>query len=553
METEMGYEHQHDDEQVTAYRRPAARASTPDSAADAFGTLSAAGNAAVAGLLRGSVHRQGLTSQGAGPLDPEIGAAIDAERGGGAPLPEPVRADMEHHLGADLTGVRVHTGSRADTLNRAVQAEAFTTGTDIFFTGGSYDPGSSRGRELLAHELTHVVQQAGGGGTAAVSHPDDAAEVEARHIGAAVASAGPAAPVTPAETAVVKPGPARGATPGAAIHRQAAEPGAVEMKPETIRSSRRDRQEFARRRDDVVTKIELEVDRHVAAVMQGHRQGLAAYRRWYAGYVKSKEDANQQTAIKVCKFLLSKGLAIVFPEAVALNEVIKKVAEKAFELAADHLGKVDTGDVEGYLARLTEAEETAITALLDARDQFMAANEGLIDSAVVEYMARQDDPDHPFSRSAGQALPPSVAKILLEAGVGMHGGAAATAYAERWLTSHIQATFQQDTDVMGGRGGMETAVLAEITALRHIDPVKNRDRIYEMESGLPAFFRTMVDLNADNAAMIELRLGIDGDEARHVVESRRADGAFGKPEELVSRAILKDEDFRRVQGHVVAH
>jgi hypothetical protein len=152
--------------------------------------LAAAGNAAFGQLLRGAVQRRELRSQGAGPLDAEIGAAIDAERGGGSPLPEPVRAEMEHHLDADLAAVRVHTGPTADVLNRSVQAEAFTTGADIFFSGSSYDPGSSRGRELLAHELTHVVQQAAGegGGKSEVSHPDHPAEVQARDIGRTIAA-----------------------------------------------------------------------------------------------------------------------------------------------------------------------------------------------------------------------------------------------------------------------------------------------------------------------------------------------------------------------------
>ena len=69
------------------------------------------------------------------------------------------REQMEPTFGADFSGVRVHADTEADTLNRAVSARAFTTGQDIFFREGEYNPGSSSGRELLAHELTHVVQQ----------------------------------------------------------------------------------------------------------------------------------------------------------------------------------------------------------------------------------------------------------------------------------------------------------------------------------------------------------------------------------------------------------
>lgn len=66
---------------------------------------------------------------------------------------------MEHAFGADLGGVRVHSGEGAHALNRSLQAKAFTTGQDIFFREGEYSPGSSGGQELIAHELTHVMQQ----------------------------------------------------------------------------------------------------------------------------------------------------------------------------------------------------------------------------------------------------------------------------------------------------------------------------------------------------------------------------------------------------------
>ena len=69
---------------------------------------------------------------------------------------------MEQAFGADFSGVKVHTDGQSDQLNQSIQARAFTTGQDIFFRQGQYDPGSKGGQELLAHELTHVVQQNGG-------------------------------------------------------------------------------------------------------------------------------------------------------------------------------------------------------------------------------------------------------------------------------------------------------------------------------------------------------------------------------------------------------
>ena len=99
--------------------------------------------------------------QGEGDVTPEVEAAIQRERGGGQALDSAARAHIEPAMGADFSGVRVHTGGQADTLNRTLSARAFTTGQDIFFKQGEYSPGSSSGRELLAHELTHVVQQDG--------------------------------------------------------------------------------------------------------------------------------------------------------------------------------------------------------------------------------------------------------------------------------------------------------------------------------------------------------------------------------------------------------
>jgi hypothetical protein len=68
---------------------------------------------------------------------------------------------MEGAFGADFSGVKVHTDSKSHELNQSIQARAFTTGQDIFFRQGEYNPGSRPGQELLAHELTHVVQQNG--------------------------------------------------------------------------------------------------------------------------------------------------------------------------------------------------------------------------------------------------------------------------------------------------------------------------------------------------------------------------------------------------------
>jgi hypothetical protein len=87
---------------------------------------------------------------------PGPGGQAPASQG---PIPEQVRAPMEHAMGADFGDVRLHTDSRADRLNRALGATAFTLGRDIFFRRGEADFASRPGRGVLAHELTHVVQQ----------------------------------------------------------------------------------------------------------------------------------------------------------------------------------------------------------------------------------------------------------------------------------------------------------------------------------------------------------------------------------------------------------
>ena len=104
------------------------------------------------------VQRVGQAA-GAMAAPPEVDAVL---AGTGQPLDGATRAFMEPRLGYDFGGVRVHTGSMARASSQAVQAKAYTVGRDIVFNTGQYQPGSDAGRKLLAHELTHVVQQTGG-------------------------------------------------------------------------------------------------------------------------------------------------------------------------------------------------------------------------------------------------------------------------------------------------------------------------------------------------------------------------------------------------------
>jgi Domain of unknown function (DUF4157)/HNH endonuclease len=93
----------------------------------------------------------------------DLESSVNRARGSGQPLEAGLQRKLGQAMGADFSGVRVHTGNQADQLNRSIQAKAFTTGQDMFFRQGAYQPGSREGQELLAHELTHVIQQQGPG------------------------------------------------------------------------------------------------------------------------------------------------------------------------------------------------------------------------------------------------------------------------------------------------------------------------------------------------------------------------------------------------------
>jgi hypothetical protein len=92
---------------------------------------------------------------------PELASSIQAARGSGQPLADNIREPMEQAFEADFSGVRVHADAQSDALNRSIQAKAFTTGQNVFFRQGEYQPQTREGQELIAHELTHVIQQNG--------------------------------------------------------------------------------------------------------------------------------------------------------------------------------------------------------------------------------------------------------------------------------------------------------------------------------------------------------------------------------------------------------
>jgi hypothetical protein len=128
------------------------------------------------------LHRK-ATSETESPEVPEI--VYDVLRSGGLPLDHATREFMEPRFGHDFSDVRVHGDDRASQSAEGLNARAYAVGRDIVFAPGQYAPGTSEGRQLLAHELTHVVQQNGRQTDARnlqVGDSNSSAELEAERI-----------------------------------------------------------------------------------------------------------------------------------------------------------------------------------------------------------------------------------------------------------------------------------------------------------------------------------------------------------------------------------
>jgi hypothetical protein len=95
-------------------------------------------------------------------VTPNVAANIQSLKGSGQSLPPNQRHFFESRMGQDFSGVRIHTGSKAADTAQMIQAKAFTLGNNIVFNTGQYSHDNQEGKKLLAHELTHVVQQNGG-------------------------------------------------------------------------------------------------------------------------------------------------------------------------------------------------------------------------------------------------------------------------------------------------------------------------------------------------------------------------------------------------------
>ncbi|MEO5564928.1 MAG: DUF4157 domain-containing protein, partial [Chitinophagaceae bacterium] len=115
-----------------------------------------------------TVQRKPLTSfiqkkgsEGGTVATESVSSAIRASQGNGSTMNDGTKSFMENRFGSDFGHVKIHTGSEAVQMSRDLDAKAFTVGNDIYFNEGQYQPGSSDGKHLLAHELTHTIQQTG--------------------------------------------------------------------------------------------------------------------------------------------------------------------------------------------------------------------------------------------------------------------------------------------------------------------------------------------------------------------------------------------------------
>lgn len=178
--------HSHDQEAESGFRPRGDRVERDDH--DLLGRAAAAGRTDVLGPAGLLGLQRAVGNAGVGTLVEEERSPVHdvVNSGGGAPLDTETRADMETRFGHDFGDVRVHTDGAAHESAKSVNAQAYTVGPNVVFQRDKYDPSSDSGKHMLAHELTHVVQQRSGpvdgtdtGGGVKVSDPSDRFEREA--------------------------------------------------------------------------------------------------------------------------------------------------------------------------------------------------------------------------------------------------------------------------------------------------------------------------------------------------------------------------------------
>jgi len=205
---------EHDDPAADAARTVGGGATDRPTARDAASVLRlqrTVGNAQVVQLLADGEGEE--TDETRSPVHDVVG------KGGGAPLDASTRSSMEQRLGADFGDVRVHTDTKASASAAAINAQAYTVGSEIVL-GAGQSPGTPTGQRTLAHELTHVIQQRAGpvdgsdaGGGIRLSSPSDRFEQAAEASASQAMAVQPMAAEAAADASAANP----------AIQRQAGE------------------------------------------------------------------------------------------------------------------------------------------------------------------------------------------------------------------------------------------------------------------------------------------------------------------------------------------
>lgn len=228
------HEHQYD-ERIETLRPPSSRIDDEvvghAGRAAAAGRMDALGAADILGLQR-SIGNAGVASM----LEEDRSPVHDVVSSAGRPLDPDVRVDMEARMGHDFSDVRVHDDSAAAASASAVNAHAYTVGSNIVFQRDQYDPSSTAGRTTLAHELTHVVQQRSGpvDGTSApggikVSDPSDRFEREAAaNADQVMSAAAPVQALSPSGPAVQRQEEEEESVQGTFVQRHAGHAGEEE-------------------------------------------------------------------------------------------------------------------------------------------------------------------------------------------------------------------------------------------------------------------------------------------------------------------------------------
>jgi hypothetical protein len=284
------------------------RAALSGPEADILAMQHAAGNQTVSELLKGGPENTSSLVQ-------------DALRSPGQPLDTTTRTLMESHFGQDFSQVRVHMYGKATESARAIDALAYTVGRDVVFGAKQYAPGSTKGRQLLAHELTHVIQGGKAGSKTPsqsfrVSEPDSLAEVEASAVAEAVSSGRPISPVRPQ------------ASPGT-IHRQEADE----------QTTKKENTEEARKRE----KILDDMTRDMNPSKELRTRMLSAMRAFTLSQLRRMQKAG-------VRFWGRRGLPPIFKDIVQTEDDLSTPAEYLPQARVIRVGKGKTGQIRHELA-----------------------------------------------------------------------------------------------------------------------------------------------------------------------------------------------------------